>query len=70
MFMFMNGELVIDLGGVHGQQSAALNLRTVGIHFDTLWKSSQVFMNGELVIDLGGVHGKQSATLNLRMVGH
>jgi fibro-slime domain-containing protein len=29
MFVFMNGELVVDLGGVHGPQAATLNLGTV-----------------------------------------
>lgn len=29
MFVYMNGELVVDLGGVHGSQSATLNLGTV-----------------------------------------
>ena len=29
MFVYMNGELVVDLGGVHGPQSATLNLGTV-----------------------------------------
>ena len=53
MFVFMNGELVVDLGGVHGPQSATLKLGTVRLRFDALLALAAGMLNLYAVHDTG-----------------